>query len=339
MELTASSHNRILGIPNRYLVLVLLIGWAVAFSYYPPVLVHIQLPAEELTHPVQLPVLGKFALTNTMLAMLLSNVILLVLAFSFSRAAKAALAAGGRAIGGVSGAVEALMEMLYNLTETNAGRWAREIFPWFATIVLVVLVNNWLELIPGVDSIGILHAVEHGYAVQATALGASVVGTATHEAAGGVFELVPFVRVNSTDLNFTVSLALIAVVMVQVFGIRALGAGYFKKFWNTSTLFTKPVFGVIDFGVGLLELVSEFSKVLSFSFRLFGNVFAGSVLLFVIGYLVPTFAQTIFLMLEFVVGLIQAVVFGMLTMVFMSQAVVSHHGDEHSEAEGAAAHD
>ena len=339
MELTASSHNRILGIPNRYLVLVLLIGWAVAFSYYPPVLVHIQLPAEELTHPVHLPVLGRFALTNTMLAMLLSNVILLVLAFSFSRAAKAALAAGGRAIGGVSGAVEALMEMLYNLTETNAGRWAREIFPWFATIVLVVLVNNWLELIPGVDSIGILHAVEHGYAVQATALGASVVGTATHEAAGGVFELVPFVRVNSTDLNFTVALALIAVVMVQVFGIRALGAGYFKKFWNTSTLFTKPVFGVIDFGVGLLELVSEFSKVLSFSFRLFGNVFAGSVLLFVIGYLVPTFAQTIFLMLEFVVGLIQAVVFGMLTMVFMSQAVVSHHGDEHSEAEGAAAHD
>ena len=339
MELTASSHNRILRIPNRYLVLVLLIGWAVAFSYYPPVLVHIQLPAEELTHPVKLPVLGRFALTNTMVAMLLSNVILLVLAFSFSRAAKAALAAGGRAIGGVSGAVEALMEMLYNLTETNAGRWAREIFPWFATIVLVVLVNNWLELIPGVDSIGILHAVEHGYAVQATALGASVVGTATHEAAGGVFELVPFVRVNSTDLNFTVALALIAVVMVQVFGIRALGAGYFKKFWNTSTLFTKPVFGVIDFGVGLLELVSEFSKVLSFSFRLFGNVFAGSVLLFVIGYLVPTFAQTIFLMLEFVVGLIQAVVFGMLTMVFMSQAVVSHHGDEHSEAEGAAAHD
>jgi len=339
MELTASSHNRILGIPNRYLVLVLLIGWAVAFSYFPPVLARIQLPAEELTHPVQLPVLGKFAFTNTMLAMLLSNVILLVLAFSFSRAAKAALAAGGRAIGGVSGAVEALMEMLYNLTETNAGRWAREIFPWFATIVLVVLVNNWLELIPGVDSIGILHAAEHGFAVQATALGASVVGTATHEAAGGVFELVPFVRVNSTDLNFTVALALIAVVMVQVFGIRALGVGYFKKFWNTSTLFTKPVFGVIDFGVGLLELVSEFSKVLSFSFRLFGNVFAGSVLLFVIGYLVPTFAQTIFLMLEFVVGLIQAVVFGMLTMVFMSQAVVSHHGDEHSEAEGAAAHD
>ena len=96
--MTASSNNRILGIKNRYLVLVLVIGWAVAFNIMPPVLVHIQLPAEELTHPVQIPVLGKFAFTNTMAAMLLSDLILLVLAFSFSRAARAALAAGGRAI-------------------------------------------------------------------------------------------------------------------------------------------------------------------------------------------------------------------------------------------------
>ena len=89
---------------------------------------------------------------------------------------------------------------------------------------------------------------------------------------------------------------------------------------------------MIDFGVGILELISEFSKILSFSFRLFGNIFAGSVLLFVIGYLVPVFAQTIFLGLEFFVGLIQAVVFGMLTMVFISQAVMGHgeHAEEHS---------
>jgi len=85
---------------------------------------------------------------------------------------------------------------------------------------------------------------------------------------------------------------------------------------------------VIDFAVGLLELISEFAKILSFSFRLFGNIFAGSVLLFVIGTLVPVFAQSGFLMLEFFVGLIQAVVFGMLTMVFMSQATESHHGEE-----------
>jgi F-type H+-transporting ATPase subunit a len=89
---------------------------------------------------------------------------------------------------------------------------------------------------------------------------------------------------------------------------------------------------VIDFAVGLLELISEFSKILSFAFRLFGNIFAGSVLLFVIGSLVPVFAQTGFLMLEFFVGLIQAIVFGMLTMTFMSQATQGH-GGEHEEAQ------
>jgi F-type H+-transporting ATPase subunit a len=92
------------------------------------------------------------------------------------------------------------------------------------------------------------------------------------------------------------------------------------------------VFGVIDFAVGLLETISEFSKILSFSFRLFGNIFAGSVLLFVIGYLVPVFAQSIFLMLEFFVGLIQAVVFGMLTMVFMAQATQGHGDHEEGHA-------
>ncbi len=135
----------------------------------------------------------------------------------------------------------------------------------------------------------------------------------------------------STDLNFTVALALLSVFWTQVLGVRALGAGYFTKFWNTKTLFNRPMFGAIDFAVGLLELVSEFSKILSFSFRLFGNIFAGSVLLFVIGSLVPVFAQSLFLMLEFFVGLIQALVFGMLTMVFMSQATQSHD-EAHAEA-------
>jgi F-type H+-transporting ATPase subunit a len=118
--------------------------------------------------------------------------------------------------------------------------------------------------------------------------------------------------------------------MTQVIGIGALGRSYFVKFFNAGGIFSKPVFGVIDFLVGLLEIVSEISKVLSFSFRLFGNIFAGSVLLFVIGYLVPVFAQSGVLLLEFFVGLIQALVFGMLTMVFMSQATQGHgeHGEE-----------
>jgi F-type H+-transporting ATPase subunit a len=123
--------------------------------------------------------------------------------------------------------------------------------------------------------------------------------------------------------------------MVQVAGFKAQGLGYLTKFWNTRTFFSKPIFGLIDFGVGLLELISEFSKVLSFAFRLFGNIFAGSVLLFVIGSLLGGgglgFFQVGFLMLEFFVGLIQAIVFGMLTMTFMSQATQGH-GEHHEEA-------
>jgi len=90
---------------------------------------------------------------------------------------------------------------------------------------------------------------------------ATIVKGALEESGG--FTVVPFVRVASTDLNFPLSLALISVVMTQIYGVQALGAGYFGKFFNTRTLFNKPMFGAIDFGVGLLELVSEFSKVLS----------------------------------------------------------------------------
>jgi F-type H+-transporting ATPase subunit a len=191
-----------------------------------------------------------------------------------------------------------------------------------------------MELIPGVDSVGILESSDHGYAVQEVLPGVKTIieNPADEHAGGEQFALIPFVRVLSTDLNFTVALALIAVIMVQVMGVRAHGFKYFKKFINVGGISKQPIFGIIDFGVGLLELVSEISKILSFSFRLFGNIFAGSVLLFVIGTLVPVFAQSLFLMLEFFVGLIQAVVFGMLTMVYMSQATAGH--GEHSE-EGA----
>jgi F-type H+-transporting ATPase subunit a len=290
------------------------------------------LPAERLgEHPLfTLPVIGEFYLTNTLLATLIADVILLLIAFTVYRATQS----GDLVPRGLAGAVEALLEVIYNLTETTAGRWARAIFPFFATITLLVLVVNWMELIPGVDSIGLLEPSDHGYPVNEVIPGVATIvkpeGGAAEEAHGG-FALVPFVRVASTDLNFTVALALISVVMVQVFGLRALGAGYLTKFFNVKTIFTRPIFGIIDFAVGILEVISEFSRILSFAFRLFGNIFAGSVLLFVIGSLVPVFAQSGFLMLEFFVGLIQAVIFGMLTMVFMAQATQGH--GEHAEHE------
>jgi len=321
---------------NRWIVLVFIILGAIFAGKYPPVRPHVQLPAEVISHEplFTIPGVGDIYMTNTLLALLIADVILLAIAFSFYRATKSGLVVPK----GISGAVEALLEALYNLTEGTAGKWTKTIFPWFATITMLVLIVNWMELVPGVDSIGIIEP--HGeYAVQDLGWAETIVEPPedAHAAEGGEVEgytLTPFVRVTSTDLNFTVALALIAVVMVQVVGLRAQGLNYLTKFWNTKTFFSVPIFGLIDFAVGILELVSEFSKILSFAFRLFGNIFAGSVLLFVMGTLLGQggfgFGQVAFLLLEFFVGLIQAIVFGMLTMTFMAQATQGH-GEHHEE--------
>ncbi len=323
---------------NRWFVLAFIILGAIAAGYYAPILPHIQLPAEAYSHDplFDLPVIGPFYWTNTLTAMVLADVIILLIALVVRRAAMS----GELVPRGFAGAIEALLEVIHNLTETTAGKWTKNIFPFFATITLLVLVVNWMELIPGVDSIGILEHSDHGYPVEEVIPGIATIvkpDTSEHSEGGdhteeGGYALIPYVRVLSTDLNFTVGLALISVFMTQVFGFRALRMSYFSKFLNVGGLFKRPIFGVIDFAVGILEMISEISKILSFSFRLFGNIFAGSVLLFVIGTLVPVFAQSGFLMLEFFVGLIQAVVFGMLTMVFMAQATAGHgdHGEEHA---------
>lgn len=144
--------------------------------------------------------------------------------------------------------------------------------------------------------------------------------------------VLPFVRVPSTDLNMTLSLGIIAFIMIQYVGFKALGPGYLTKFFAFSTLFKSPL-GAIDVIVGLLELIGDFAKILSFSFRLLGAMFAGAILLFVMSFLVPIMPWVFFL-LEFFVGALQAFVFGLLTVIFMQLATISHHHDdeEHSEA-------
>jgi F-type H+-transporting ATPase subunit a len=314
---------------NRWIVLALIILGFVGAKFFPPVRPFVQLPAEHwMEHPLfTLPGIGDFYLTNTLVALFIVDFIVILIALSFNRAIKK----GDMVLKGIPGALEALLEALYNMTESTAGKWAWTIFPWFASITILVLFANWMELIPGVDSIGKIEEVAAGgFGIQNIgSLFTTLVNPAVTE---GGHQLVPFVRVVSTDLNFTVALAIIAVVAVQVIGIRAQGMKYFTKFWNVKTFFNKPIFGVIDWGVGLLELVSEFSKVLSFAFRLFGNIFAGSVLLFVMGSLLGAIAifPSMFYMLEFLVGAIQAVVFGLLTMTFMAQATQGH--GEHEEA-------
>lgn len=332
---------------HRWILLAVIAVNIWASSKMPPILPHIQIAPELLAGPIELPIIGSFGLTNTIVAMLIADLVLILIAWNFRRATRH----GELVLSGFSNAVEAVLEAIYNLVESTAGKWTRFIFPWVTSIILVILVVNWMELIPGVDSIGLLHETHgdvHGYPIQELfSIGEFSVTTIVKDAAethsdSHSYGIIPFVRVDSTDLNFPLALALVSVFMTQVIGVKSLGLSYFKKFFAFEgffKIFTKRPLGAfdlmmpfVDIFLGVLELIAEVARVISFTFRLFGNIFAGSVLLFVIGSLVPVLVQTPFVILEFFVGAIQALVFGLLTMAFMSIAAQGH--GEHEE-EGA----
>ncbi len=255
---------------------------------------------------------------------------------------------------------ELIIDMLYGLSKSVAGSKAVKIFPWMATIFLFVLFANWTELFPGIESIGsiepahegigypkvelipgVLYTVDQSHPIvvdEATVAPAadSVAAEAEeHQVAEGgehaeAYHVLPFFRTPTSDINTTLALALITMFMVQVFGVRALGGSYFYKFVNIPEL-KRGGLGIMMFIVGFLELVSEVARILSFTFRLLGNIFAGGVLLLVMMFIVPFFIPMPFLGLELFVGFIQALVFAMLALVFMNMAMQSHgdHGEEH----------
>ena len=180
---------------------------------------------------------------------------------------------------------------LYDLFFPIFGERTEKFFPLVGSIFAFVLLSNWIGLIPGVGSL----LVETGHG-----------------------EKVPLLRAATADLNTTTALALIAFVSIQYYGVFYLGIfGYIRKFINLSS----PV----NLFSGLLEVVSELSKIISFTFRLFGNIFAGEVLIAVIAFLIPVLASFPFLLLEIFVGLIQALVFALLTAVFINLAIAKHH--------------
>ncbi|MFQ6015025.1 MAG: F0F1 ATP synthase subunit A [Anaerolineae bacterium] len=275
----------------------------------PVVLPAIQLPAEKLP----IGILG-FQFTNTLIATWLAMLILIALSIAATRKMEIVPS-------GVQNLMEMIVERFYELVEQTVGERARQFFPLIMTIFLLVLVANWMELIPGVDSIGPLahpHGEEaKGYVVKW--IGGIGLLTAEEAEHGKGYIVVPFVRAAATDLNFTLALALIAQFTVQAVGLRTLGLGYVRKFFNLKG---------IESAVGVLEFVSEIAKVISFSFRLFGNIFAGQVLLFVIAFLIPYVFPAIFYGLEIFVGFVQALVFAMLTMVFLHMATL-HHEEGH----------
>lgn len=198
---------------------------------------------------------------------------------------------------GLQNVVEAIFEGLLHLIEnvTQDRKQAIEFFPLITTIFLFVLLSNWSGLLPGVGTVGL-----EGY----------------HD---GKPTVIPFFRSTSADLNFTLALSLIVVFTVQFTGIVALGLKSYGKKFLVSPL-QKPY--IIGTFVGILELIGEIGKTISFTFRLFGNIFAGEVLLLVMLQLIPLFLPLPFLMLEVFVGLIQALVFAMLTLVFLKTATL-----------------
>ncbi len=188
---------------------------------------------------------------------------------------------------------EMIIEAFYNFFRNIAGEITDRLFPLVITLFLFIIFSNWIGLLPGVGSIGF------------------------YEYEGQEIIFVPLFRGPNADLNTTIALALISVGVTQYLSIKNLGIKiYLARFIN----FKNP----IKFFVGILELISEFAKILSFSFRLFGNIFAGEVLLMVMIFLIPVLVPVPFLILEVFVGFIQALVFTMLTTIFVVVATQHH---------------
>ena len=148
-----------------------------------------------------------------------------------------------------------------------------------------------------------------------------------------IFHITPFVRGPATDLSLTIALAIFSIVIVQIYGVMAQGPAYFEKFVNISAIGNvgKRPLGVIDFIVGLIEIISEIGKIVSLAFRLFGNLFAGGVALMAVTFLLAMLVPGVIYGLELIIGAVQALVFAVLTLVFSVQAMEAHH--EHPEHE------
>lgn len=221
---------------------------------------------------------------------------------------------------GLQNAIEWLVEFLQNLVESVAGKEkGKRFFPLVATFFIFILFCNVLDIIPGVDTIGTIHADKVGAVIN----GPWLFGDVSNQ-------LVPWLRPATTDLNLNLSMALVSVVATQIVSFSMLGfKEQISKYLNFRAIAQKGGMGFVDFLVGILEIISEIGRVISFSFRLFGNVFAGSVLLAVFAYLLPVVANVVFIPFELFVGAIQAFVFGFLTLLFMQVGTSSHsHSDE-----------
>lgn len=249
--------------------------------------------------------IGSLPVTNTIINTWLAGIIFLVVGILISR--KVSLRPGK-----LQNFWEYILELIMGYFDQVTGSRTKTLryLPIAGTVFFFILLSNWLGLLPGTGSLLFKHEL--------------------------------LLRPANTDLNLTLAMALVSVVMSHLFAFSSVGVFvHINKFIQVGSLlksFKKgPVgilTGVIEFAVGLIEIVSEMAKVLSLSLRLFGNIFAGEVLMTVIASIVAILMPTPFMLLELLVGLIQAGVFAMLTIVYMTVAGEAPHGDE-SEHEGA----
>lgn len=236
--------------------------------------------------------IGPLPITNTIINTLLVDTVLIGGALMIKRNIK-------KVPGLFQNIFELIVSTLYNLTESVAGENTPKIFPYFIIFFLFILIANWSGLLPGGESLGFFHH--------------------THEGT----EIASLNRNLTSDLNATLALALISLVATHMLSIQKLGVKeYLSRFFSLNPILLF---------VGVLEIVSEFTKIISLSFRLFGNIFAGEVVLGTISKLFAFVFPVPFMFLEIIVGLVQALVFSMLTMAFMSVLMTSHHEENHAK--------
>jgi F-type H+-transporting ATPase subunit a len=267
-------------------------------------LVHVQINAEPLF------TIGPFTFENSMVGALLASVLLLLAAWWFVR--------NGTLIPSrFQSLLEFPIEWMANIVEGSGGRRWRAYVALVLGLFLLILVANWLSILPGVGTIGLVH-----------------------HATDGSSEIVPFVRPASSDLNFTLGLTIVAFVAFVAWGIRVNGVGGYIKELRGEPVYMAPLMMPI-------HIISELSRLISLSMRLFGNVFAGEVLLATMLALVPIIVPVAFMGLELIFGFVQALVFALLAMTYIILAISEHSHEEHlmegdaaggHAAEGAAEH-
>ena len=262
-------------------------------------LIHVAIKAEPLFH------IGPFEFTNSMVGALLASVILLAATWFFTRRS-ALVPTRGQSL------IELPVEWMLGIVAGSTSRW-RGYVALVIGLFLMILIANWLGLLPGVGTVGLVEETEHG----------SV--------------LVPFIRPASADLNFTLGLSIIAFVMFVWWGVRINGPGGYLKELVGEPRYMAPLMFPI-------HLISELSRLVSLSMRLFGNIFAGEVLLATMlalttaaVFVLPLafFVPGIFLGLEVLIGFVQAMVFALLAMTYITIAIAEGHGGgAHTPAHG-----